>query len=402
MRAKWLILAVAAALAVRAAAGRQVDSREDLSGVKLPNGVSRLPSHGAPDVRKLGGYIFRFRDASYHLSPFDAKGTEPGSADELRGAIRRADAGDLTYTYMQGGSLVAWSGRIADLGEGYLHELSGKKLDRPPLAYSKLHRDGRGGSPYVGYLEGVAVGHRYLVETTGGHFAIVRLLRQGGRTATVQWVYQPNGGRKFAIANSPLVPLEALETPAQRPTDDPRQLPSQPRSAPPTIRELRIQDLRAIRSAIATHTENRRALLRALIRSVTEGDGPGKVAAIKALGELRATGAAPALAREIAWFDRWTPRSEATIAISHPCVPALIEVGLPGAGACLAELATCPSETALQKRRLKLLALVVLRVYGDKLAKVVLADRRDAAQTDRAKENFQAALASIPGIEGWR
>lgn len=402
MLTKHLVLALAVAVAVRVAAGSQVEFREDLSAIKLPNGVSRLPSHGSPDVRTLGGYIFRFRDASYHVSPFEAKGTEPGSARELRAAIRREDAGDLTYTYMHGGTLVAWSGRIADLGAGYLHELGAESLDRPDLAHSNVQKGERGASPYVGYLEGVTVGHRYLLETTDGNYTVLRLLRQGDRTATVQWVYQPDGSREFAITDSPLVRLEVRKMPEQRARSEPREAPARPRITPPSIQKMRIQHFQAIHSAIATHTQNRRTLLEALIRLVTEGDGPTKAAAVKALGELRAAEAAPVLAREIVWFDKWAWSYEVTVANSHPCVPSLIEIGLPGAGACLDELSTCPGDTALDKRRLKLLSLVVLRVYGEKLAKLALADRLDAAETDRASENFQAALASIPEIKGWR
>ncbi len=137
------------------------------------------------------------------------------------------------------------------------------------------------------------------------------------------------------------------------------------------------------------------------MRIIRQGDGELKAIAVRAVGDLRASEAAPVLAKQIDWFDKWAFRLEFTIESAYPCTFALVKIGLPGANAALAEIAASSGDTPAGKYRLKCLALVVLRVYGETLASVVIKDRLSRAKTASERGNYDAALKCLPQIEGW-
>jgi len=382
-----------------------VVSVEDLKGAELPHGIVVLPRQGSDEARRLGGCIFRFSDAAFQAIP--EKNGEQGGNDLFQ-TVRERNLGDLTYSPMNEGTFISWSGRIADLGGGFLSELDGKKLIQPPLVYSVEERSGSTGKGYEGFLEHLVEGHRYLLRTTDGKFALLRLLEKGRSGAVFQWLYQADGTRMFSI---PTADPKAYTAKFGGSSDRP--------SVPPvatgdtTVTGLKeaplvqigndvASDPRAFATMVEQYLRNRKLTIETLIALVENGDGRTKSLAIRTLGDLRATEAAPVLAARIAWLDSWSKVLEATIEGTQPCVPALIGIGLPGAQAALDEISRVDDPAAEGQRRLKLLSLVVLRVYEEKLANFVLEDRAATVKTDKERENFERAKAAIPEIRGWR
>ena len=114
------------ALAGQASLGAEL-SKEDLSKCRLPHGELVLPSRGSPGGRR--GHILRFSDERLALDPFAVAGERPKSLKELFARMRRERTGDLMYSPLNDGTLIAVSGRIADLGRHYLYELNRKATE---------------------------------------------------------------------------------------------------------------------------------------------------------------------------------------------------------------------------------------------------------------------------------
>jgi hypothetical protein len=181
-------------------------SKEDLSACKLPHGEVVLPSRNSAEGAK--GYIFRFSDGRFALGPFRVDGTRPGSLQEMFERMRKERTGDIMFSPLNGGTLVAISGRISDLGAGFLHEFGGKKLSRPAPVVGQKERTGKGeGTP--GAIEEITEGHCYLVETTDGKFTLLRYLQKQPAGGLVQYVLQPDGSLKFDV------PKEVTAPPSQ-------------------------------------------------------------------------------------------------------------------------------------------------------------------------------------------
>lgn len=103
---------------------------------------------------------------------------------------------------------------------------------------------------------------------------------------------------------------------------------------------------------------------------------------------------------------------EITVENTHGGATALIRIGVPGANAALHQLELDAakdqpksSDQRLLNERLSLrrnlFALVVLKVYGEKLAKTVLEDKIAGAADPRVKEAYQKALEAFPRIKNW-
>ena len=381
---------------------------EDLTKIELPHGVAELPRQRSSTARRLGGCIFRFSDRTFHEIPAQKEKGDKSGGNDVFQMVRKDQLGDLTYSSLNDGTFVSWSGRMADLGEGLLFELNGQKLAAPPVVYSVEERSGSTGKGYEGCLEHIAEGHRYIVQTTAGHYALVRLLEKGKNGTIVQWVLQPDGTRVFTIPRSePKEYTPRIPDPPEAPTAQPDGTGDSAKTGVKDVPNLQIarvdaSDPEGFRKAVEQHLDNRESTIKALIAVVETGDGPAKALATRTLGDLRATEAAPALAAQIDWRDRWNRSSEATIAGTQPCVPGLISIGLPGAQAALDEISRFGDSAAAGQRRLKLLSLVVLRVYGQKLANSVLDDKIALANTPEERLAFEKAKLALPDIEGWR
>ncbi len=102
-------------------------AKEDLSACKLPHGELLLPDRNHRQAAK--GYFLRFSDGALNPSPFKGK-EQPDSLGALFERLRKEHTGDLAYSGLHEGTFVAVSGRIADLGRHFLHELSGRRLAR--------------------------------------------------------------------------------------------------------------------------------------------------------------------------------------------------------------------------------------------------------------------------------
>ncbi len=370
-------------------------SWEDLSQCKLPNGTVVLPSDGTLLARKEGS-IFSF--AANKLSPRPEK---KGSPEDTVRAIRQAKAGDIMYFTDAGGCFFVISGRITDLGKHYLHEFDGKELPRPKIITGKEDRE-----DVPGLMTGIdaLTGHCFILETMDRKYVLLRIVsqdRRKERRARVQWVYQPNGTRVFNV------PKSKIQTQAPAVVGRPVQ---EGKAALSPIMKL---DVRDFAKAGDTHKENRKKLVElslALVASKDADIGNRHLACIL-LGKLRAPEGAPVLAARIN-EDLSLISTEISVENSYRCVGALIKIGVPGALASMDQMEidtrSKPPKDGdarewnfrIQLRR-KLLALVVLNVYGEKLGKIVLEDRIAQAKDPKAKAAFQEALEAFPTIKNW-
>lgn len=378
--------------------GKTTASWEDLAECKLPNGLTILPSDGTLLARKQGS-IFSF--AANKLSPRpQMKGK--WSAKDLVRAIGQAKAGDIMYFAAEGGGFFAMSGRITDLGKHYLHEFDGKELPRPKIITGKEDRE-----DVPGLMTGIdaLTGHCFILETMDRKYVLLRIVsqdRRKERQARVQWVYQPNGTRVFNV------PKSKIQTQAPAVVGRPVQ---EGKAALPPIMKL---DVRDFAKAGDTHKENRKKLVElsmALVASKDAGIGNRHLACVL-LGKLRAPEGAPVLAARIN-LNLAIMSFEITVKNSYRCVAALIKIGVPGAIASMDQMEidarSKPAKDAnardamnwnlrIQSRR-KLLALVVLKVYGEKLGKIVVEDRIAEAKDPKVKAAFQEALEAFPQIK---
>jgi len=397
---RWpsLITAIAAALlAFSTALGEDAD-REDLSACKLPNGLSSIPTRVNPRSRSEGDVFSFSKEKLSPAPPFKKDGRRLTPAEWVA-LIRKANIGDLQFGTAENGYLFAITGRIVDLGKHYLHEFDGKDLARPGIVPPTEKNDPHGA------LEGIGKhnGHSFLVETVNGKYAMLRLISQENEQATIQWVYQPDGTRRFAIPKGRILA-------APRPVAIPRS--EEPSKMPFHIDQL---DVRDFAKAATAHMENRKKLVEMSIGLLSSKDTAtaNRYLACKVLGDIRACEGAAVLARIID-----TPLSSGPVRLrvivpdSYGCVYSLIAIGQPGAKAAIAqievdvagekptgELASLWNDRIELRRNL--LAFVVLKVYGEKLAKIVMEDEIAQAKDPKVKAAFQQALEAFPQIRNW-
>ncbi|MGB3194103.1 MAG: hypothetical protein WBC39_02295, partial [Phycisphaerae bacterium] len=195
--------------------------------------------------------------------------------------------------------------------------------------------------------------------------------------------------------------------PAAQPGDN------QPASGTPLRIDIPQLDAREFAKASRVHLENQRKVVDLSISLISskEADLSNRHLAVILLGQLRAVEGAPALAAHV--DDNLALRSaEITVSNSYRCVQALIDIGIPGALASMNQIeadakSEAPKEGDLRlwndrlESRRNLLALVVLKVYGERLAKIVLEDRIAQTEGPKVKEAYQKALESFPRIRNW-
>jgi len=191
---------------------------EDLSSCPLPSGTTEIPQRNSPRAGRENEYIFKFSNGRL-MSESPMKGNKIVlSATEILKTIRDQSVGDLLYAPNNGGTFIAISGRMADVGEGYLYSFGEKELVRPSEVVGR--KENKAGIP--GAIEGVFEGHCYFVETVDGKFALIRLISQGDRTAKIQWVYQPDGSRAFNIPQGKLLPPSSEKVEKKAPDHTPK------------------------------------------------------------------------------------------------------------------------------------------------------------------------------------
>ncbi|MGB2754480.1 MAG: hypothetical protein WBD75_01390 [Phycisphaerae bacterium] len=361
--------------------------KEDLAACKLPHGELLLPDRNTPEAHT--GYILRFSDGAVNPNP-KVEGKQPESTRDILDLWRSRKTGDLIYSPLEGGCFGAVSGRLSDLGSGFLYEMSGRRFDRPPPVQSKKERSGSG-EPTPGLLEGLEDGHCYLVETVDGKFALVRLVQKQGRYALIQYVYQPTGEPAFEIPKG-----ETIKVQPPRPTPKPEDLiPPPPASVPgkvtdvPTLLEIRQKMIAELMAVVAKP-------------ATTQTEIMGKAAAVVALGRLRAAEAAPLLVQEIDLFGATEGGAVRTPTFERffPCITALQEIGKPGSLAALAAVAqlrldVLDAEEARKARfRLKLLVTVIRGVEGRDVAEFMI-KAKSAEAPASSSAVFEAALEEL-------
>jgi hypothetical protein len=369
---------------------------EDLTACQLPNAKMILPGQGSHIARKEGGTVFAFATRTFTPEP-DFKEGEFTVAKFIA-----ALKGDIYYAVPEGGCFMVTSGRIADLGKHYLHEFDSKELPRPDIHTSK-----EDGQDVPGLLTGTQdlTGHCFLLEAKGGKAVLLRILSQDRKKgeAVVQWVHQPDGTRRFAIPKGKIV-IDA-------PTDGHNQ------SASGTAVNIDVPqwDVREFAKAIQVHRKNRRKIVDLSISLIASKDRDADLSkrhlAAVLLGQLRAVEGAPSLAAHI--DDNLAMISlRITVLNSYRCVQSLIDIGIPGAIAAIIQIETDvkserPKEAnqgqwnERMKLRRNLLALVVLKVYGEKLATIMLEDKIAESSDSKVKEAYQKALEAFPRIKNW-
>lgn len=370
--------------------------REDLSACELPHGTVELAEEGSPLALRQRGYIFNFETERLMRDPWDEAGERAPSMQAYVQRIRDRKTGDMAYSSLNDGTLVAMSGRIRDLGRHFLYEFDGKKLKRPGEVWGTEQRDSTGKS-MPGAIEGVEEGRCYIVETVTGKYALVRLIEKKGRSAIIDWVYQPSGKRLFEIPRGEITE----RPPGGRVAPFEKGRLAKPRAVPiiSVINEQRTEE------AAATHLANRKALTESLVKILGSPDETRwtKALSVRSLGEMRAVGAAPLLASII---DAHLPTSQAVLEadrnVIFGCVRALIKIGKPGAAACLEEIVKLTPEDREKPFKEKLLCLVIVRVEGEKIARILLEDRKEKATEPEQIENLQRAIDLIDKVKSWR
>ena len=366
-----------------------VASIEDLKGAELPHGIVQLPRRDSAEARRLGGCIFRFSDATFHEIPKAGAKDGKQNANGVFQSVHERKLGDLTYSPMNEGTFISWSGRISDLGEGFLYELDGKTLIQPPLVYSVQERSGSTGKGYGGFLEHLVEGHRYIVQTTDGKCALIRLLEKGKEGAVIQWILQPNGSRAFQI-------------PKAEPEQYQVRLPGRQTSIRGDEDRSGLDKSYELRNEAKAHLAARKALIQRLILVVDAQGGEGrgdvalKIEAIKSLGAMRATEAVPVLIKHIDFVDRNAPMRELNTAALYPAVGALESIGKPGSRTAIEGIRDAyrfdvDGDENRRLSRIQLLTQVVVRVEGQDVARFIL-ERELHNAGEASKPAFAQAL----------
>ncbi len=362
---------------------------EELSECTLPKGTIELPEQGSPSALKAGGNILNTAAGKIVPSPWEKTGSKPKGIDEYVQRIRKDRTGDLAYSSLNGGTLIAMSGKMSILGRHLLHEFSGRVLVRPEMVWSTEEKDSSGkGTP--GAVEKIEPGTCFLLETVGGKFSLIRVLSKAARSVMIQWVHQPDGSARFDVPKGPVQPIAAGSPSRGKDAEtvgsagDDRRIPS--------VKSL---DGLPLSQAVSLHLTNRAVVIKFLLERVADKSCGvrEKSEAIRALGHMRAVEAAPVLASMIGFFDSEAPSFSVKIDVSFPCVPALAEIGKPGSVACLDALRVPVSE-----RDAGLLVLVLTRVEGEGVAAFLLKKKLDAAKDQKERDNMKKALEHVKAI----
>lgn len=300
--------------------------------------------------------------------------------------MRSEKTGDLMYSSLNAGTLVAVSGKVSDLGSHYLYEFDGKDPPKPAAAWGTRERSAAGeGTP--GAIEGIEEGHCFLIEGVDGKFALVRIVAKQERAALVQWVYQPNDSTRFPIPKGEVTVHEQRRAPAVGPPPTGAEVPDELRHAKEYVAQ-RAAIIETLRRIVAQDAKTREQI-------------GVKVEAIRLLGDLRAGEAAPDLAAQIAFRDRYPSvlSTEPIPETTHPCVGALIAMGKPGSLAALEAIERLGPVPRLEEDpepqlRLFLLTLVVLRVEGHPVAQFMM-ERRLEKATPEAQVGLKQALDQL-------
>ena len=374
---------------------------EDLSGCRLRHGITELPWRRSRKAKELNGYIFSFKENRLAFNPFELEDREAESFKEFRAGIIERKTGDIFFASGDRKLFFcAFSGRIKDLGEHFLHEFDGVELAEPEkISYEEE------GEQITGLLPNICLGNCYLMTTLEGNLALLRVISvaEDSGSCAIQWVEGPAGAKTLEIPKGvilrPLIKVEVREQDAGI-----RKPPEVPAIALDPIKYWK--GMEQLQRAIENHLANRKTAIETLMKIVEGGVERGGHAvplAVKTLGEIRAAEAADLLAsiidRHIPYGASWSARMDTLF----PCVSALVRIGKPGVAACLHQIIKLTAEDKGRPFREKLLVLVIVRVEGEKVARLLLEDRKASVSENKEQvENLERAIALIDEVKSWR
>lgn len=365
-------------------------TKEDLTLCKLPNGVLVLSDRNTPEGSK--GNFLRFSDLRLSKDPFLKEGKQAPSIESLFERLRKEHVGDIFYSALNQGTLIAINGRIRNEGRHYLHEFDGKLLVRPELVEGIEEKSADGeGTP--GAIEGIHAGNCYLLETVDGKFVLLRVVQilPKERSVLIQYIYQPDGTRNFEIPKGKIEKVASASNPK----------PTSPQPLPKKI------------TSVYTLIDVRDKMIKSLINIINKQPGAdtgdkNKAAAIDALGSLRASEAAYLLAQEIDFEYTFGIIEEVTIEGTRPCVKALEKIGKPGSLAVLeaakkiridkpeASFSESPWETKVGMK-LYLYAVVINNIESPEVAVFMIKQQIQTA-SKKEKESLKVLLTIITDI----
>lgn len=424
MRRQLLFLAGLIALWVLPTARGETVLHEDLAATKLPHGEILLPLPGSQEAGH--GMILRLSDGGLSALP----ALEPGQTGrDLLQKMQTHKLGDLLYP--ASATFIVVAGQATDLGAGYLYERAADELKEPMriLAHPQSPKS------LPGTLANLVEGHVYLINTTDGKYALVRLLRQQGNGAVVQYVYQPDGTLKFDIPKGETPPLPAPGTTAGTPSSATPTTPTTPAAPPSTPSPAAsgasptptAPGLPANRVAMATTLPaapqvpvtltpqpsgnivlepfvetllaQRQKLIQRRLEIIksparTDAEIEKKAQAMEELGLLDAEEATDLLIQEIAFYNARARPQQFSMEAFHPAVAALRQIGKPASVAAVKAISTLPIEPAVAGEdplhttgyRLRLLAMVIRGIEGPEVGEFMLTHA--AAQADTAHRDL--------------
>jgi len=372
---------------------------EDLSSCKLRHGTVELPKDGSPKARKLNGYIFNFKEKRLAFDPFVLQNKEPGSFKEFRDAVIASKVGDIYFKSVgKDLFLLALSGRIKGLGKHYLFEFDGKELAEPEETFYV-----EDGEKIPGVLSGIRLGDCYLMTTVDGQLVLFRIISvdEDRRACAIQWIERALGAKTFDIPKGTIIQPKTTPKPTVPATPGKERI-GEPAIVVETLEYWkRIEDME---KATQKYLTNRKATIQRLMNILKSGvneAGHAAPLAVKTLGKMRAAEAVPLL---VSIIDTHIPSGASlslTVDNTFACVPALIRIGKPGAAACLDAIANLTPAERERPFKEKLLCYVILRVEGEKIARLLLEDRKKSVSEEQQIENLERALALISEVKSW-
>lgn len=195
--------------------------QEDLTTCPLPHGDLILPLPGS--LEATNGDMLKLSDGL--LKPYPLNNGHPIPQPQLPAFIQKNQIADIAYLDTDHGTLWSFSGRISEMGTALLSDVAALSADKPLSPPFELAGDAR--TP-AGLYKNITEGRTYLLQTTNGNYALVRVIEKSSVGLHIQYVYQPNGTAQFTVPDAPIaaIPVVPLTSPPP---------PQQTAAAPGTV-----------------------------------------------------------------------------------------------------------------------------------------------------------------------
>lgn len=382
--------------------------RETLKGCSLRHGVQELPEKGSPGSINNKGYIFSFKTNKLGIDSFTKNDTEYKSFNEFRKTLVRENTGDLYYEKVGDTKyLFSVSGRIKELGKKHLFEFNNRRLRRPGVSRIKENKE-----VLEGWIENVELGYCYLIESTYNSFILFRVIGfpEGGRSCLIQWVEAKGSKPLFSIPETGLTSpsdreQEIREARLKQELEDARKKTIDT-SILPEIKRLQVKQMQSrneFRKYIDTYCTNRKGFIQFLMKVVDDDNMENslRVQAVKTLGKIRASESAAILCKNICFQDTTSLSSEFNLLNSYPVASALSLIGKPGVRVSIDAILKLTKKEKEHPWHAKLLTRVIVKVEGERIARILLNDILQTAKTKKEKGNIQLAIKTIDKVKSW-